>query len=432
MCGIAGVVGAPADSGRHACETMLDAMVHRGPDQDGLWQSNSEKPVTLGHRRLSIIDVSEAGRQPMIDATTGVVLSYNGECYNFLELRSKLQGKGRRFASTSDTEVLLAAYLEWGESTFSMLRGMFALAIWDPRDQHLLLVRDRLGIKPLYYSSDSEGLYFASELRALLSSGCVERKLDPRAVHSYLWHGFVPGPRSLVSGVRLLDAGNLMRIDQIGREVSTTRYWDLPRFRRAGDHSTNAESAHDVLQTAVTQHLHSDVPLGVFLSGGIDSSVVASMASKASDAPVTTFNVRFEESRYDESEYARAVAKALNTDHKEVTLSETMFDSQLDDALESIDQPTFDAINTYFVSRAVREAGLTVALAGTGGDELFGGYSSFADIPRARLPARLLGSLPKRARDLLAQAAARMLMGQAGEIPPQTRWGKLADVLETR
>jgi len=432
MCGIAGVLGADAERGRTLTAGMLTAMVHRGPDQDGFWQSGSAPGVSLGHRRLSILDLSEAGRQPMIDGPSGAVIVFNGECYNFLELKSELEQAGRRFVSTSDTEVVLAAFLEWGEAALARLRGMFAIAIWDPQSETVLLARDRLGIKPLYYARSNGCLLFASEVRALLASGAVDRQLDPAAIRSYLWHGFVSGPRSIVAGVHSLPAGTSLRIDRKGNEVSRSRFWTLPRASVDGAARSSIADVRSELETAVDQHLRSDVPLGVFLSGGVDSSVVAAMAARASSKPVVTFNLRFDERRYDESGFARAVAGQLGTEHREVTLSESAFDRQLDDALESIDQPTFDAINTYFVSRAVREAGLTVALAGTGGDELFGGYASFVDIPRSRPIARLSRVLPRRVADACAKLVTRMTMGRPDEVYPQTRWGKLADVLATR
>jgi asparagine synthase (glutamine-hydrolysing) len=433
MCGIAGVYGAIDDAAVRHTKRMCDAMVHRGPDQDGVWRSQTENGVVLGHRRLSIIDLSEAGRQPMLDPTGTVAIVFNGECYNFAELRKELEAFGRRFVSSSDTEVILAAYLQWGERAIARLRGMFAIALWDSRDGSLLLARDRLGIKPLYYAQRQGRLLFASEVRALLATDLVERKLDRLALGSFLWHGFVPGPRTIVEGVRLLDAGTTLRIDADSARSSLVprRYWRYPK-KRIDAPAVSLEAARASLEQAVRQHLVSDVPLGIFLSGGIDSSVIAAMAQRSSDRPVTTFNVRFEEGRYDESPHARRVAEALRTDHREVTLKESDFSEQLEDALECIDQPTFDALNTYFVSRAVREAGLTVALAGTGGDELFGGYASFVDLPRSKLPAAVGGLLPGRLQRGIGRAAARIIAGRPSEVYAQTRWGKLADAFSTR
>lgn len=432
MCGIAGVYGATDDTALALTRRMCDAMAHRGPDQDGLWRSNGEHGAVLGHRRLSIIDLSDAGRQPMLDPAGEVAIVFNGECYNFLELRAELEALGRRFVSTCDTEVILAAYLEWGERAIERLRGMFAIALWDSRDGSLLLARDRLGIKPLYYAQRDGRFLFASEVRALLATGVIARKLDRQALSSFLWHGFVPGPRTIVDGVRLLDAGTMLRIDAGSASATPKprRYWHYPKRKDGAEVSLKSTQA--VLEEAVRQHLVSDVPLGIFLSGGVDSSVIAALAQRSSERPVTTFNVRFEEARYDESPHARRVAEALGTDHREVTLKEADFSAQLEDALECIDQPTFDALNTYFVSRAVREAGLTVALAGTGGDELFGGYASFVDLPRSKLPATVGGLLPGRLQRGIGRAVARIASGRPSEVYAQTRWGKLADALATR
>ncbi len=431
MCGIAGVLGPADEYAMKVTARMNNAMQHRGPDQGGLWKSEGKVGVVLGHRRLSIIDLSEAGRQPMIDAATGVAIAFNGECYNFRELRAELEASGRDFVSVSDTEVVLAAYLSWGSAALQRLRGMFALAVWDPREPILLLARDRLGIKPLYYTEQDGRLLFASELRALLASELVPRKLDQISLASFLWHGFVPGPRTLVTGVRLLPAGHLLCI-RPGQPPEPACYWNYPVTTGASRESSAVAPARDKLEEAVAQHMVSDVPLGIFLSGGVDSSVIAAMAQRSADHPVSTFNVRFEEARYDESAHARQVAEILGTEHHEVTLTETYFADHLDAALDCIDQPTFDALNTYFVSRAVREAGLTVALAGTGGDELFGGYASFSDLPRIRPVSQALGWLPERMRRMAGRAASRVMMGLPSAVYPQTRWGKLTDALAAR
>lgn len=431
MCGIAGVLGPVDDFSVTCTEKMSKAQRHRGPDQEGLWRSDGNVGVVFGHQRLAIIDLSEAGRQPMVDDASGVALIFNGECYNFLELRAELQESGYRFNTATDTEVVLYAYLHWGRDAWQHLRGMFALAVWDPREGELLLARDRLGIKPLYYTEQNGRLFFASELRSLLASEAIPRKLDPQSLESYLWHGFVPGPGTLVRDVKLLPAGHVLHAAPDG-QPRMQAYWQYPKMESAAADSSSIDIASSRLEEAVAQHLVSDVPLGIFLSGGVDSSVMAAMAQRNAKQPVTTFNVRFEEARYDESEHARKVAESLGTDHREVLLTESYFADHLDAALEGIDQPTFDALNTYFVSRAVKEAGLTVALAGTGGDELFGGYSSFKDIPHARGPAMLAGRLPDRLLRFAGRLASNLVVGKAASVQPQTRWGKFADAMNTR
>ncbi len=434
MCGIAGAVGAIDLDLVRAVERMTAAQVHRGPDQGGMWSSLRDgergRGVVLGHRRLSILDLSDAGRQPMRDPASGVVLVFNGEIYNYRALRAELTALGVPLRSSGDTEVLLAAYVRWGEAVIPRLRGMFALAIHDPRDETVLFARDRLGIKPLYLAAQDGGLLFASELRALLASDRIERRLDRSALARYVWHGFVPGPGTLLEGVRLLPAGTTMRVGLDGRLREPRRYWELPSAHEDEDEERAVRRLGEALTDAVRMRLIADVPLGVFLSGGVDSSVVTALARRR--GPVSTFNIRFRESDFDESSHARAVAATLGTDHHEVVLEEADFAAHLDDALGSLDQPTFDAINTYFVSRAVKDAGLTVALAGTGGDELFGGYASFVDLPRARAVASRLANVPEPALARLATLAARAMTRQASEVPPQTRWGKLADALATR
>ncbi|HJL18854.1 MAG TPA: asparagine synthase (glutamine-hydrolyzing) [Sandaracinaceae bacterium LLY-WYZ-13_1] len=435
MCGIAGAVGGVDPERVAAVERMTEASTHRGPDQSGLWTSLERgargRGVVFGHRRLSILDVSEAGRQPMVDEASGVVLTFNGEVYNFAELRRELRALGDEIRSGTDTEVVLKAYARWGDKVVARLRGMFAFAAWDPRDETVLLARDAMGIKPLYLTTAGDSLLFASELRALLASDAVDRRLDPRGLMRFLWHGFVPGPGTLIEGVSLLAAGTTLRVGLDGRRREPRRYWQLPRAA-PGDEGTSVRRLGETLEDAVRLRMVADVPLGVFLSGGVDSSAVAALATRTTDAPVRTFNIRFEEARFDESPHARAVAERLGTEHHEVPLSEAEFVAHLDDALASIDQPTFDAINTYFVSRAVKEAGLTVALAGTGGDELFGGYPSFSELPRARRVAQGARSVPEPVLRRLARIATRLKTGRASEVPPQTRWGKLADVLATR
>lgn len=431
MCGVAGIVGSPTDGVVDAVECMLTAMLHRGPDQGGVWTS-ADRHAVLGHRRLSIIDLSEAGRQPMIDERSGTVMVYNGECYNYLQLRRELEALGRRFGSQSDSEVVLAAYAEWGDAAFARLRGMFAIAIWSPGAATLTLVRDRVGIKPLYWMDYGGAIAFASEVRALLRLPGFAPRLDPAGLRSYLWHGFVVGPGTLVAGVRALEAGTLLKVAADGRVVERRRYApQRAHVARLDAQQAEAQLAAE-LDTTVQAHMVADVPLGIFLSGGVDSSVISAVAQRNSSRPVVTFNIRFEEARYDESPYAREVARRLGTDHREILLTERMFDEHLDAAIGCVDQPTFDALNTFFVSRAVRDAGLTVALAGTGGDELFGGYASFVDLPRVRPLARALGVLPPRALNGIGRATARLLMGPGSEVRPQARWGKFADVLATR
>ena len=426
---------------------MSDCQIHRGPDGSGLWVSDGGE-VVFGHRRLAIIDLSEAGAQPMTDPDSGCVVIFNGEIYNFREIRRELEAAGAAFRSSSDTEVLLKAYTQWGIDSVKRFRGIFALALWDPRARTVHLVRDQMGIKPLYWAkvhdrvTGEEAILFASEVRGLLASGAVPRRLDPTAVASYLWHGFVIGPQTIVDGVRLLPAASILTLTaaQPGRAgngngaPSARTYWQMPSS--SARRTSPAELREELVRT-VRMQLVSDVPLGVFLSGGIDSSAVAALASEAAPDSLHTFTIGFDLAAYDESRYARQVAEAIGSQHTNVVLTEQAFQEQLPDAFNSIDQPTFDGINTYFVSRAARGAGMTVALAGTGGDELFGGYPSYVEIPRAlavcdRLPWTGNGGALRRAFDgvvgLGSGLASRLYWDLLHVAPPQTRWGKVADL----
>ena len=455
MCGIAGAVrripdvreaaSRPASPRvRRYVETMADAQRHRGPDGAGLWQSPGQE-VVFGHRRLAILDLSPAGAQPMVDAPSGCALTFNGEIYNYRDIRRDLESVGETFSSSCDTEVILKACRRWGIDAVRHLRGIFALAFWDPRVGAVHLVRDPLGVKPLYWAvvrdaeTGEEVVLFASELRALLATGAVPRALDPAAVASYLWNGFVIGPNTIVEGASLLPAATILSIE--GGEPAGTQnsrslreYWHLPS---SSARSTTTGELRDTLLETVAMQLVADVPLGVFLSGGVDSSAVAALASEAAPGAVHTFTIGFEEAAYDETRYARQVAEAIRSRHTSVLLTEQAFAAQLPDAFTAVDQPTFDGINTFFVSRAAREAGMTVALAGTGGDEVFGGYRSFVDIPRvvrARqwMPFVHEGGMVQRAMDGAFTFGARCAGGLSWDLfkvaPPQTRWGKVADV----
>ena len=440
MCGISGAVGAIDDEVRAGVARAHGAQAHRGPDADGTWEQIERGLGALfAHRRLSILDLSPLGRQPMRNEATGDVLCFNGEIYNYRELRSELAGLGARFRSQSDTEVILAGFARGGEGVLSRLRGMFAVALWDARSRSVLIARDRLGIKPVYLAELARPgaervVLFASEVRSLLASGLVARRIDPIGLSSFLWNGVVGTPSTIVRGVRLLEEGTSVRIDEHGAITPPRRFWEAPRVPApSADASPTAqtESVRElrrVLKETMEQHILSDVPLGVFLSGGIDSSAMAALATEVSPRRVRTFNVSFDEAQYDESPHAQAVATALGTEHSDVRLTEQRFAARLEDALAAIDQPSFDGINTYFVSRAVKEAGITVALAGTGGDELFGGYPSFREVPRSLRASRAAGWIPGGARRPLVRAVTRVATGRAGEIRPQTRWGKLEDL----
>jgi asparagine synthase (glutamine-hydrolysing) len=357
---------------------MNAALTHRGPDDEGIVMCGA---AVLGNTRLAVIDTSDAGHQPMHDPQTGNWITYNGETYNFKQLRNELESERQAWRSSSDTEVVLRAYGEWGVDAFRRLRGMFALALWDEQKRELVLARDPLGIKPLYYYRTEQLFIFASEVRALLASGLVPRTLSSAGVDSYLACGSVEAPLTIVDGVKQLLPGQYLqvRVDDEGK-VGVTRGEFGARHREAEVSRSRAEAVarlRSELEESVRLHLVSDVPLGVFLSGGIDSSAMVALTSRISGEPPRTFSVVFDEPDYSEATHARTIAAKFRTDHRETRLNEDQLLELLPQALASLDQPTMDGINTFVVSKAVKQAGVTVALSGLGGDELFAGYPSF-------------------------------------------------------
>jgi asparagine synthase (glutamine-hydrolysing) len=436
VCGIAGIIGRLDETNRSALKRMNDAMVHRGPDASGIWASEPDERgwgALLAHRRLSILDLSPAGAQPMVDPVTGHVVVFNGEIYNFAELRQRLVGEGQQFQSTGDTAIMLRALGLHGATAVSWLRGMFAFACWNPKRRRLLMARDPLGIKPLYVARPKDpnaqwSMAFASELRALLASGLLGTpKLDRQAVASCVWNGFVVGPNSAVEGVSLMWPGSLLEIDGHGEVVREESYWRVPEH--APDPTMDEAELADILDEDLRLHLASDVPLAVFLSGGVDSSVMANLAQRASRTPIHTFTLAFEEQELNEGPIARRIAAAIGTQHHEVVLTEGHFVDNLEKALDSLDQPTFDGLNSYYMSEAIRGAGFTVALSGTGGDELFGGYTSFRDLPVLQRWSRRTSWLPSELKAAAATLATWPLRRSGGAVPPQTRWAKLPDMV---
>jgi asparagine synthase (glutamine-hydrolysing) len=436
MCGIAGIVGRVDETNRAALQRMKNAMIHRGPDADGTWISAPDAHgwgVLLGHQRLSILDLSVAGAQPMTDPVTGHVIAYNGEVYNFGDLRRRLVAEGQEFRSTGDTEVMLRALSLHGSNAVHWFRGMFAFACWDPERRQLLLARDHLGIKPLYIARCPDpdagwSVAFASELRALLASGLLGNpRLDPQAVAGYAWNGFVVGPATIVKGIELLLPGRLIEFDGTGRELRDEDFWSIPD--RAPDPTMDEDHLASVLEEGVKLHLASDVPLAVFLSGGVDSSAMANLAQRVAQTSIHTFTLAFEEEELNEGPVARQIAAAIGTEHHEVVLTEQHFRENLEAALDSLDQPTFDGLNAYYVSQAVRAAGFTVALSGTGGDELFGGYTSYRDLPVLHRWSRRTAAVPSSLSVGVARLVSRLLSRSGGGVPPQTRWAKLPEMV---
>jgi len=373
MCGIAGIFyfKRKRDAKTAHIKLMIDCMAHRGPDAEGIFVDDE---VALGHRRLSIIDLSDHSNQPFHDKTDRYVTVFNGEIYNFKELRGLVADHS--FISTGDTEVLVEVYAKQGARTFESLKGMFAFAIWDRSERELLLVRDRMGVKPLYYYQDDEKLIFASEIRAILATGLVARRLNQKALSGYFKYQSISGYHSAIQGIKEVPAGHYMSVGKDG--IRLERYWNMFHIHpAAGGEKEIKERISYLVGKAVEQRMVSDVPIGAFLSGGIDSSVVVGIMSKLGTGRPVTFNICFEEKEYNESQYAELVARKFRTDHRRILLKPEALLDDLPDALEAMDTPSGDGVNSFLISKAVKNAGITVAISGVGGDELFAGYPFF-------------------------------------------------------
>jgi asparagine synthase (glutamine-hydrolysing) len=406
---------------------MIDAQSHRGPDAGAVW---SDGRCALGHRRLSIIDLSEAGRQPMSNARGDIQITFNGEIYNFQQLRRELEGLGHGFRTRTDTEAIIYAYEEWGTGCLARLRGMFAFGIWDGRRRRLFLARDRVGKKPLFYAQFGDHFLFASELQGLLADKRVPREVDPPAIDAYLSYGYVPAPWAAFKGIYKLPPAHYLTLDlkRAGFEKRIERYWSLdyePKLRIDEDEA--CEVLREKMTEAVRLRMISDVPLGAFLSGGVDSSVVVGLMARLSGAKVKTFSIGFNESAYDETAHARRIAGRWETDHHEFIVEPDAL-SILPKLVRHYGEPYADssAIPTFYVAQMTRRH-VTVALNGDGGDESFAGYERYlanymADrmrsIPGAATAARALSrvipdsidpkSLARRARRFLAVATQPM------------------------
>jgi len=414
MCGIAALYSYDARGVVHERGELGAAsawMECRGPDGSGEWTS-SDGRVSLAHRRLAIIDLSDAGAQPMQTADGALVISFNGEIYNYRELRAVLEGKGYRFRTGTDTEVLLHLYAEKGEAMVSDLRGMFAFALWDEKKKGLFLARDHFGIKPLYYADDGHSIRVASEVKALLAGGSIDTSPDEVGQAGFYVWGNVPEPHTMYRGIRSLPAGSTMWVDREGAHAPRV-YADIATMLAGADAARGKMDAHEraerlraAMLDTVRHHLVADVDVGVFLSAGVDSTVLASLAAEAGGR-LRTVTLGFAEYRgtdQDETRVAEAVAKQVGTDHTTIWVTRQDFQGALDDLMERMDQPTIDGVNSYFVSRAAKEAGLKVVLSGLGGDELFAGYSDYLDIPRM---VQLVSHVPLH--DVIGSGVRRML-----------------------
>jgi asparagine synthase (glutamine-hydrolysing) len=415
MCGIAAILGKrPADQVELSLRAMLDAQVHRGPD-DGGWVviSAGQSVLGLGNRRLAIQDISPLGHQPMRNEDTGDLLVYNGEIYNAPQLKASLNTEGYRFRGHSDTEVLLRAYEHWGIECLDRLRGMFAFAVWDARRSRLVIARDHLGIKPLYYSCNDHCFACASEIRALAQSGLVSSDIDRRALAGYLAYGGVQEPLTIYQNVLSLPRGSWKELDSSGKVLAEGTYWQFPPVQqsiRERSLPDLIEEGRALLQQSVGRHLLSDVPLGIFLSSGLDSTAVLGLSEDQNRLqPLDAFTVSFpDRPQDDERALACATAARFGACFHECPVSDSTTLGWIGDALECMDQPSMDGFNTYIVARAIRERGIVVALSGLGGDEVFGGYNLFRRVPRTYDMMSWLNLLPLSMRVTAAHLATAL------------------------
>jgi asparagine synthase (glutamine-hydrolysing) len=402
MCGIAGIVGLKdKETAAQKIRQMTESLKHRGPDAAGVFVDDE---IALGHLRLSIIDLSESANQPFFDASKRYSIIFNGEIYNFQEVKKLLPEYP--FRTESDTEVILAAYEKYGADCLSLLNGMFAFAIWDAGRRELFAARDRLGVKPFYYARNEDGTFvFASEIRAILNSRIIPRKLNKYGVYDYLMYQSVYSPETIVENIFQLPAGEFGVFSN--GNFTKKAFWQIeksPLERISDDEISIKKNIKQLLLKSVEQRMISDVRLGAFLSGGIDSSAIVALMSEISDRPVETFSVNFGETEFDESHFSNLIAKKYKTSHTSVFLTAGDFLNELPQALKAADSPSGDGVNTYVVSKATRRSGIKVALSGLGGDELFAGYSNFLKWYKTK--KSLLPRIPAVLRKPLALALA--------------------------
>lgn len=403
MCGIAGIILQPHNRLPDLAErlvAMAQAMAHRGPDDEGVYVAPSGQ-VGLSNRRLAIRDLSPAGHMPMHTQDGLVSITYNGEIYNAAELRGELEMLGCTFHSHSDTEVILLGYATWGKAIVPKLRGMFAFAILDQRQGatqggNVLLARDHLGVKPLYYAQSSVGLVFASELKALLAADLTSSEMGAAGLVGYLLLGSVPNPLTIYRDIAALPPASLLEINLVQIRVTPQSYWHLPTdIDERVTYGEAVEQVRALLTEAVRIRLVSDVPVGAFLSGGLDSSAIVALMRQATTGTIRTCSMVFGEQAFSEARYAKTMAAHIGAEHFERTITAADLVREFDNILAALDQPSIDGVNSYFVSQTARQAGLTVALSGLGGDELFGGYpNTFGDVPRIYNLLRTVQRLP--------------------------------------
>jgi asparagine synthase (glutamine-hydrolysing) len=381
MCGIAGLINLnlPSEPLDKVARRLQAALQHRGPDDQGLYIDPNQQ-IALVHTRLAILDLSEAGHQPMTSSNGRYWITFNGEIYNFRHLRTKLESAGEQFVSQTDTEVILKLYQREGINCVKHLRGMFAFAIWDSWEKKCFLARDPLGIKPLYYWKSGSTLVFASELKAVLATGLPPISLNPQGLYSYLTMGSVTEPHTLIDGVRSLEAGHSLLWQQ--GQLHQSRYWQIQFAPEPMSTAEAVDRVRTALLESIQHHFVSDVPVGVFLSGGIDSSSVVALSRQIQSGLLNTYSIAFEDEKWNEGTIARRVAAKFETRHTEYLMTASVAQSLFSQYRASLDQPSVDGFNTFCVSKIAHDSGMKVVLSGLGGDELFGGYPSFQKVPR--------------------------------------------------
>ncbi|MDI9339416.1 MAG: asparagine synthase (glutamine-hydrolyzing) [Sediminibacterium sp.] len=428
MCGINGIVSDTLTEQEHLHKIgmMNEALQHRGPDHTGTYYTRG---VSLGHTRLSIIDLSSDGNQPFYSSDRRYVLVFNGELYNYRELKLELQRVGQGtshqpyfFKTGTDTEVILAAFLRWGKQCVQYLNGMFAFAVYDSQTGEMFIARDRFGVKPLYYHYGQNGFVFSSEIRAILKSGIKSFELNRQVLAEYTQYQTVSAPNTIVKGIQVLLPGHYLEVKN--GKVEQAAYWQPEQFVRSQEslsYEATCDKIRELLTLSVQRRLVADVPFGAFLSGGIDSSIVVGLMASVSSEPVQTFNVSFDESAFSESVYAKAIAQRFNTRHHEIRLTPSDFLNELPVALKAMDHPGGDGINTFIVSKATKDAGITMALSGIGGDELFAGYANFKRLYQLHHNWKL-----KVAPELFRKAAGSVIQQFSNSISK----AKIAEVLK--
>jgi asparagine synthase (glutamine-hydrolysing) len=408
MCGIVGQAFQNSLCNPELLRAMRDTMAHRGPDDAGEWYSQDFR-VGLGHRRLAIIDLSSAGHQPMLDDTGKLAIVFNGEIYNFQELRKDLGANGFKFRSNSDTEVILAAYREWGKTCVERLNGMFSFCIWDDSQRILFLARDRVGEKPLYFKHDNGGITFASELKAIMANPEIDCKINLDAFNYYLAYGYVPCSMSILRGIEKLPQARAMVYDLEKNTLMVWKYWDLPVAETENEIPKEelCEEFLCLMRDSVKRQMIADVPIGILLSGGIDSTLVTAIATEVSSKPVQTFTISFPGyPQYDEARFANIVAEHFGTDHTQITIHDDI-DQIIPLLAKHLDEPLADhaIVPTYLIAKSIRQRA-TVALSGDGGDELFGGYPHYAMLAKLEMLKKLI---PSSLRSLMAACASNFL-----------------------